>query len=249
MKCVWGNTSECLKVFKAIQQTNSMINISFDEHGVHVMSMDQSKTSLVKLQLRPQTFHQYSCSTPITLGLYTETITNILQKAKKASVHWKAQDNTVLSIIFVHDDQRTEFSVRAIDIEEDQLDIPDLTDDVAISVHHAVLRDLMDKLLMAKSDIRFKISETEFCSSASSTEVGTITHTEPINGERVESVGFVNPVDITLSHNATKSMFVFSSCGGDKCFMGFSNAMPSRLKVALGPDSFLCLYVAPKIVD
>jgi proliferating cell nuclear antigen PCNA len=249
MECVWKNTSECLKIFKAMQHTNPMINISFDTQGIRVTSMDQSKTSLVKLQLRPHIFERYSCSTPVTLGLYTETLTNILQKAKKATVLWKAQDQNSLSIFFILDDQKTEFSVRAIDIEEDELDIPELTDDVALSVHHDVLRDWMDKLLMAKSEIRFQISETQFCCSAQSTEMGTITHTEPMAGERVQLCGFVTPVDITLSHHATKSMFVFSSCGGDKCFMGFSNEMPSRLKVDLGENSFLCLYVAPRIVD
>jgi proliferating cell nuclear antigen PCNA len=249
MECVWKNTSACLKIFKAIQHTNPMINVSFNEHGIRVMSMDQSKTSLVKLQLAPSTFANYSCTTPMTLGLYTETLTNILQKAKKATLLWKAKDQISLSIYFVQDDQKTEFSVRAIDIEEDELDIPELVDDVAISVHYNVLRDWMDKLLMAKSDIHFKISQTQICCSANSTEFGTITHTEPINGERVTGTGFVKPVEIALSHHATKSMFAFSSCGADICFMGFSNEMPSRLKVDLGENSFLCLYVAPKIVD
>ena len=225
-----------------------MINIHFDKHQCYIISMDQSKTSLVKLKLTSDTFTSYQCEKPLTLGLYTEMLTNILQKAKKSSVVWKATENT-LSIVLVNNDQKTEFCLRAIDIEEEELDIPERKEDVAIAVRPEVLRDWMDKLLMTKSDIVFDISQENIICSSQSTELGTITHTEPTKGERCNLIAWVKNVSVTLSYHATKSMYVFSSCGQDTCKLGFSQEMPSRLKVDIGENSYLCLYVAPKIIE
>ena len=154
-----------------------------------------------------------------------------------------------LTLVFVDNAQKTEFTIRTIDIDDDQLSIPDLQDDVAIRVPKEVVHDWIDKMMMTKSDVCFRITQTEFSCESVSTEMGTITCTEPIGTDRIVSVAFRTPVNMKLSSYATKSMQVFSSTGGDTCFIGLSNEQPSRIKVSLGDDSSICLYVAPKIVE
>lgn len=249
MNCTWKDAASCLKIFKAVQHTNPMVNITFDEHGVHIMAMDTSKTSLVKLELASNYFEHYSCTDPVTLGIYTETLTNILQKVKKDKLNWKSTNGTVLTIICSTADQKTEFGLRAIDIDEDTLAIPELQDNVAVLMDRDALKGVMDKILMGKTDMRVDIENKIMRLSSESTEFGKISHVEPIGGERVQQSAYLEDVHITLSFHATKSMFVFSGCGDGSCFIGFSNEMPSRLKVELGQESYLCLYVAPKIQE
>jgi|TARA_B110000285_G_scaffold168904_1_gene188945 proliferating cell nuclear antigen PCNA len=249
MNCTWKDAASCLKIFKAVQHTNPMVNIDFDVHGVHIMAMDTSKTSLVQLELSSNYFENYSCTEPMTLGIYTETLTNILQKVKKDKLNWKSVNGNVLTIVCSVSDQKTEFSLRAIDIEEDTLAIPELQDNVAVIMDRDALKGVMDKILMGKTDMRVDIENKVMMLSSESTEFGKISHVEPIGGERVQQSAYLQDVHITLSFHATKSMFVFSGCGNGSCFIGFSNDMPSRLKVELGPGSSLCLYVAPKIQD
>ena len=83
--------------------------------------------------------------------------------------------------------------------------------------------------------------------------MGSIKCTEPIGTDRVVSVESRNSVDVTMSFYAIKSLQVFAGTGhgsgGDTCFIGLSNEQPSRIKVQLGDESSLCLYVAPKIVE
>ena len=174
-------------------------------------------------------------------------IVNILSKAKKSSVVWSATDEQ-LSITLVNNDQKTMFSLRGIDIDEDHLDVPELEDDCAIQVRDTVLRDWMDKVLLAKADVTFSLTEHTFECKSTSVDMGTIQHNEPIGGDRVERKAYRNDVNIILSYHSTKSMAIFSGCG-ESCFVGFSNEQPSRLKVQLDTDSYLCVYVAPKIED
>lgn len=248
MLCSWKNSGACLKIFKAIQHTNPMVNVMFDEDGAHIMTMDTSKTSLIKLNLATEYFQDYRCNTKMTLGVYTETLVNILQKVKKDQLVWKATDN-ILTIVVQATDQKTEFNLRAIDIEEDHLDIPELVDDVSVVMHKDSVKDVMDKILMGKTDMTVNIQQQKLKLSSESTEFGKIVHTETIGGDRVQLNDFKNAVDIMLSFHAVKSLFTFSSCGEGPCFLGFSNAMPSRLRVELGTNSYLCLYVAPKIIE
>ena len=249
MNCTWKDATSCLKIFKAVQHTNPMVNITFDTNGVHIMSMDASKTSLVKLELTPGYFEQYSCTGSVMHGVYTETLTNILQKVKKDKLHWKSTNGNVLTIVCSVSDQKTEFNLRAIDIEEDTLAIPELRDNVAVLMERDALRGVIDKILMGKTDMRVDIENKTLRLTSESTEFGQISHVEPVGGERVQQSAYLEDVHITLSFHATKSMFVFSGCGNSSCFIGFSNDMPSRLKVELGQESYLCLYVAPKIQE
>lgn len=249
MECSWVNTSECAKIFKAIQYTNPTVNLTFDGTGMNIMSMDGSKTSFVRLSLKPEFFSNYQPPVePLVLGVYTEMISNILQKAKQSCMTWKATDET-LGIMLTQDDQKTMFGIRSIDIDEDHLDIPDMEDDCAVRVKSSVLRDWMDKMLMAKADVHFQITKDRFECASTSVNMGDIQHIEPIGGERIIRVGYKEDVNITLAYHAIKSMHVFSACGGEICMVGFSNQMPTRLMVNLGKGSHLSLFMAPKIED
>ena len=249
MKCAWKSSGQCLKLFKSIQHTNSMVNIMFDGNGLNIMSMDSSKTSLVRLRLKSAYFDSYACSRPMVFGIYTETLTSVLQKAKQTTVAWEATDDNTLTVVMSDKDFKTRIKLRSIDIEDDHLDIPELEDDVSFKVPSAVLRDWVDKVLMTKTDVAFDITNQEFACSSESVEIGEIKHIEPVGGERVQLVAFRNEVNIALSFNSTRSLAVFAAAGGDTCFVGFSNHQPSRIQVNLDGDSTLCLFVAPKIID
>lgn len=249
MNCVWKSGAQCLKIMKALHHTNKMINITFDSGGVHIMSMDMSKTSLVKLELEASEFKSYQCQQPLMLGLYSEVLLNILQKVKKNTLVWSARNEEELVISFVDNEQKTQFAIRTIAIDTDELAIPELQHDVALRVPKEIVQDWFDKMMMTKNDVRFNVTQTQFECQSQSMEFGTITTTEPIGTERIAEMGYHNNVSMTLSFYAIKSMAIFAGTGGDTCFIGLSNQQPSAIKVGLGDDSYLCLYVAPKIED
>lgn len=249
MNCTWKSTAECLKLFKSIQYTNTMVNIAFGSAGLSIMSMDTSKTSLINLTLASNYFEAYQCDRPMVFGIYTEVLTNVLQKAKNVGLTWKATNDNILTIVMADQDFKTEIMMRSIDIEEDQVTITELEDDVSLIVPATVLRDWFDKIQMTKSDVLFHITREQFVCSSDSTELGEIKHTEPIGGKRVQLSVFRNEVKIALSFNSARSLAVFAACGGETCIVGFSNQQPSRIQVNLENTSTLCLYVAPKIMD
>ena len=179
MYCTWKDAGECLKLFKAIQHTNPMVNVCFSNNGIRIMSMDRSKTSLVKLNLTKDYFETYQCQSEENIGIYTETICNILQKVRKNTLSWKTTQNA-LTIICQHETQKTEFTLRAIDIEEDELDVPELNDDVSMQINAKDFKDICDKLLMGKTDVSVNIDQQTLTLTSDSTELGIIKHSEPL---------------------------------------------------------------------
>lgn len=249
MECTWSSTNDCLKLFKAILYTNPVVNLTFDENGMHVSEMDASKTSLVRLDLSPSFFASYKPPPePILIGIHSEMVTNILQKAKQSQMAWKATSET-LGIMLYQNDQKTMFGIRGIDIDSDQLEATDIPGDVAVKIKTSVLREWMDKMLMSKTDVMFKLTKETFECASSSVNFGDIQHIEPIGGDRIMSMGYKEDVNITLGFHAVKSLHTFAGSGGDICQLRFSNQQPTQLYVDLGHQSHLILYVAPKIED
>lgn len=248
MNCAWNDASQCHKIFNAIKYTNQMINVAFSAHGLHIMSMDGSKTSLIQLELKPAFFKSYTCEHECVFGLHTETLVSVLQKAKGLQLIWKATDDTTLHIVLIQNDQRTQFSIRAIDIDAEELDIPELQDDIKLKMQSDVIRDWSNTLMMTKADATFRINQQEFACVSESVTLGTVKHSEPIGGERVALESYQKDIHITLSFHALKSIQNFAACSSD-CWMGFSNEMPTRLHATFADESYLCLYVAPKIQD
>lgn len=247
MQCTWPSSEICQKIFKAIQHTNTTVNMTFDEHGLHIMSMDSSHTSLVRLELQPQFFSQWKCPTPLTLGIQTEILLKWLLVAKKSQITWHIPNDTLLNITFEKEGRVTSLSMRAIDIDTEVLAIGDLEDDVYMVVENTIMKEWMDTVMMTKGDIRFKINSAELTCSSSSVEFGEITVKEPL--KNLSSSTFRKEVDIAINHNGGKSFAIYSACG-PQCHFGISNEQPSHLKVILDDHhSYIEYFIAPKMED
>ena len=249
MQCTWPSSDICQKIFKAIQHTNTTVNVTFDQQGLHIMTMDSSHTSLIRMELNPDFFNQWKCQVPITLGLHTEVLVNMLLKAKKSQISWHVPNDTQLNIQFEKDGRVTSFSLRAIDIDDEALAIPEMVDDVGLFASNTTVKDWMDTVMMTKGDIQFKLTKEDFKCSSETIEFGEVVVQEMMNGNHIELHNHKEDVSITINHNGAKSMAIYSACG-QKCYLGVSNAMPAHLKIALDDNqSYIEYFIAPKMEE
>lgn len=249
MQCTWPSSDICQKIFKAIQHTNTTVNVSFDQHGLHIMTMDSSHTSLIRMELTPSFFSQWKCEVPITLGLHTEVMVNMLLKAKKSQISWSVPNDTQLNIQFEKDGREILFSMRAIDIEDEALAIPEMVDDVGLFASNTTIKDWMDTVMMTKGDIHFKITKEDFMCSSETIEFGEVVVKETMTGNHIQPHNYKEDVNISINHNGAKSMAIYSACG-TKCYLGVSNKMPAHLKIALDENqSYIEYFIAPKMEE
>ena len=249
MQCTWPSPDICQKIFKAIQHTNTTVNVTFDQNGLHIMTMDSSHTSLIRMELLPTFFSQWKCEVPLTIGLHTEVLVNMLLKAKKSQISWHVPNDSQLNITFEKDGRQILFSMRAIDIEDEALDIPQMTDDVGFFASNTTVKEWMDTVMMTKGDIHFKITNEDFVCSSETIEFGEVVVKESMTGNHIQSHNYNKDVNITINHNGAKSIGIYSMCGS-QCYLGISNNMPAHIKIALDEkQSYIEYFIAPKMEE
>jgi proliferating cell nuclear antigen PCNA len=248
MNIVWKTNDDCLQIFKAIAKTNTIINVVFTSSGMQLMGMDSSKTSLVQLVLPAEYFEIYQCTTPLEIGIYTSSMVAILSKVKNNKLTWKSSGSESLTICLENGDTTTEFRLRSVDVEEDVLDIPNITDDVELRMNPTTLVSILDKIIMAKSGLKIKVDSNNIYMSAQSVEFGTIWHKEPLNGGDIDCT-LREEVSLMFGYNAIVLLLTFAKVSKLQCFLGLSNEMPLRLKMTIGSGGSLSLYIAPRISE
>ena len=248
MELKWKDNNDCLQIFKAIAHTNTMVNIVFGPTGLSVMGMDSSKTTLIQLQLTSEFFQDYNCTDAFEIGVYTSTLVSILCKAKKTEMKWKSSTSMALTICFVNE-STTEFTLCSIDIEEDRLNIPNVTHEVEMKFQPSVLIGILESMVMAKSDIILNVCPQTMKIITHSSDFGTIVHCEGLEQQEKIDATVRQSVSLSFGHNAIVLMVVFCKVSKNPCHLGLSAEMPLRLKLELGSGAFIALYIAPKIED
>ena len=250
MEIIWKENNDSLQIFKAIEKTNTIININLTSDGLMIMCMDSSKSSLVRLVLPKSYFLKFDCPAPVEIGVSTASLVTILSKAKNNKLIWKATSNISLSIILEDNaSTQTEFSLRCIDVQEDQLNIPEITHDVEIDIFPSKLIDILDKLCMAKSDVNIKADPRNVIMVSDSVEFGRIRHSEATSNNKNLQCHVKQSVSLLFGYNSILLILTFCKVSKNICFLGLSDTMPLRFKADLGDCGFIELYIAPKIQD
>ncbi|ETO20401.1 hypothetical protein RFI_16813 [Reticulomyxa filosa] len=105
-------------------------NFECDSDGIRLQAMDTSHVSLVSLFLNKDSFDNYKCETPITLGINFQSLTKVLKCSKMDdSLHLSTDPSSKdeLSIVFSDkNDRRTStFQLKLMEIDSERLVIPE----------------------------------------------------------------------------------------------------------------------------
>ncbi|TRY50036.1 Proliferating cell nuclear antigen [Cryptosporidium tyzzeri] len=117
------------KVFEAITNLVSDVNLECNESGVTIQAMDNSHVSLVGLYLKDTAFERYRCDKNRTLGLNTQNVVKLLKLCSNDDQVLLRHDDDSESLIFIFEtpngDRVSEFELTLISIDQDSLQIPE----------------------------------------------------------------------------------------------------------------------------
>jgi proliferating cell nuclear antigen len=138
---------------EVLKETLNDVNIKFDSKGMKIMAMDGSHVALIHLRLHADRFEHYYCERTINAGL------NMLNLYKLM----KTVTNTDIVTLFISEDKEHElgikienadknsctiFSLKMLDIDDNELKIPDVELDSVITMpsneFQRICRDMMN---------------------------------------------------------------------------------------------------------
>lgn len=171
------------KLIDAIRELVVDINIEYCEDGLALQAMDSSHVALCTIILNAAGFQTFTCDQPGMLGLNTQSLAKLLKCATNDDIitlKTTAQNQDVLGLVFEGQKQEfnkiTEFDLKLLVIDEEQLEVPETEYDYTIQMPSAeflrIIKNLSD--LGDSCTISLKNGTVQFASSGDIAD-GTIT--------------------------------------------------------------------------
>jgi proliferating cell nuclear antigen len=241
------------KIVEAIKDIVTDINFDCNSNGISVQAIDASHVSLVSLVLRSEGFESYQCDNPISLGINLSSLYKILKcSSSEDSITISCGDDPEsLSITFESQekDRSSQFHLRLIQIDPEQLGIPDTEYNATIcltSVEYrrictdmSTLGDTMD-IAVSKEGLKFEID--------GDIGKGSITLHQPLKETSIDEnikLGISEPVKMTFALRHLNS-FAKATPLSDKIIIRMSKDVPLQLHFKIYNLGFIRYYLAPK---
>lgn len=139
-KTVQSNAFKCL--FEVLKEILHDVSIQFDAESMRIMTVDGSHVALVHLRLDAKNFEEYVCTTPMHVGVNMLNLYKLLKVAGNndtISFSIADSDASELAIKIENNERRshTEFKLKLLDVDIEELNMPDIEFDSIITLPSA----------------------------------------------------------------------------------------------------------------
>ncbi len=116
-------------VFEVLKDIINDVNVYFTARGVHILTLDTARVTLVHMTLGAENFEEYSCPQDIAAGLNMGNVYKLLKSVTGQDVlTLRVEGRDVLEMMIENPVKKssTNFKLKLLDINEDILDLPDI---------------------------------------------------------------------------------------------------------------------------
>lgn len=116
-------------VFEVLKDIINDVNVYFTPHGIHILTLDTARVTLVHMTMGAENFEEYECSENITAGLNMNNVYKLLKGVSgqdTLTIVIQGRDVMEFQIENPVKKSATNFRLKLLDINEDILDLPDI---------------------------------------------------------------------------------------------------------------------------
>ena len=130
--------STCFRtLWETLKEILVDVTLNFNEDGVKLNAIDGSRVSLIHLKLDACNFEEYHCPRPLSVGVNTMAVYKLLKSLTNSDcISWQVDADQPNSLKLMVDNSeknyKTCYSLKLLDLDEQILRIPDLTQKVNI---------------------------------------------------------------------------------------------------------------------
>lgn len=124
-------------VFEVLKDIINDVNIYFTEKGVHVLTLDTARVTLVHMVLGAENFEEYECEKDVIAGLNMANVYKLLKSITNQdtlTMSITGRDYMDITIENTVKKSFTNFKLKLLDINEDILDLPDIHMDLVTTM-------------------------------------------------------------------------------------------------------------------
>lgn len=258
-------------LFQLLKNWSSQLNLQFEPDQLFIQTMDKSHICLSNIVIKAAWFSEYFVDESTTFALDTgsfATMMNYAVKHNRVDIIYTDADKLFINLISSSSSSTTNkaatinkatdkdstaanfdhfFELPLIDIEQENLNIPNVDYDVEFSMESKKFSDLISELMVFGPNLNILCNEDllEFNSSGDS---GKLKVNIPIDSLNEFAISEGEELNISYSLAHIGKMCLSTKLGGE-IGVGISAQYPMSLKYSLGDDSTVAFFVAPKIAD
>jgi proliferating cell nuclear antigen len=120
-------------VFEVLKDIINDVNVYFTEQGVHILTLDTARVTLVHMMLHAENFEEYTCPTDIIAGLNMSNVYKLLKSVtSQDTLTMTIEGRDFMDMVIENPVKKTytKFRLKLLDINEDALDVPDIEMDL-----------------------------------------------------------------------------------------------------------------------
>lgn len=244
------------KIVDAIRDLVNEANFDVSSTGMQLQAMDTSHVSLVALLLKGSEFDHYRCDRSLSLGLNLASLTKVLKcSANDDIVTLKAADDgDKLTFVFesTNQDRISEFDLKLMDIDSEQLGIPDAKYSSVIEMPSGEFQRIMRDMGTIGDSITINCSK-EAVKFAATGDIGeanvTIRQNSNVDSEDdAVTISLSEPVSLNFAVRYL-NMFTRATPLSSRVTLSLQQDKPLVVEYKIDEVGYIRFYLAPKIDD
>ena len=235
IRVVLESADTFLKVFSSLDELCDSANIIFGEEGISISSMDSSHVCLVAVKFAKEYFEEYKIDSTITVGIKVSNLVRVL-KCVEGSVLFECSDDEFFVMT-----QNDKYNLKTVDIDSDEMDIPEMDVEVEITADSSVLQKYIKNIASLGDTVEFKTVSDEIIMKTSG-DIGTVELRvdQPVAIHGTMSASFASRYLVTFMKAANISK---------KIRINLHSELPVMFEYEFAENSFIKFFLAPKITD
>ena len=180
-------------IFEVLKDIINDVNVYFTAQGVKVVSLDTAHVTLINMFLPAENFEEYSCETDIIAGINLSNMYKLLKSVtNNDSLRMRIEGHDILEIEIENTVKHsvTQFRLKLLDINEDDLSVPDIEMDLVTTLpsvdFQRIARDMAnlatDISIVRRGHLLELSCEGDFADQKTVIECGPPKDAEPIGG-------------------------------------------------------------------
>ena len=245
------------QVFQHIKLFTEHINIYFRENELYIQTMDGSHVSIFELNMPNTWFDEYKLGEEgeVTIGIPSAILYRLLNsrdKAQSIKIQMSSKDSDKLSINFECENKDIydrHYEVNLMEIDVEQLAIPDMEYEAEFSLSSITFANLIDQFKLFGDNLQMYCSEEKIAMKAHSNETGNMNVTIPIDDILSFAIDEGEVLNLLFSLGHLHNICCYSKISKTiDIYLKKDN--PLRIDYPLDEENcYIRFYLAPKIED
>lgn len=245
MQCIFKDAKNTYELFKYISQFETNIKLECYSKGISMVTMSNCHSTFIDVNLPVDYFATFECAEALNIGLNLKVLLPALSGSKpKDSLMMKCANGDHVTFTKISGDKEMEYVLRQMDIEEESVRVPDLTENVTVKVHTSYLKEWTKNIVdFTKSTLVIEPA-SDMLKLSSVGDWGTVNVKQPMPSIGIEYTTYNEPHSVTLGNKIVTKVFSIGDVSSD-VEMGYQNKMPFRMSANLADSGIIRVFMAP----